>query len=140
MVVFEGGSLPRKSENSVKIGKNRPSEEPTKGLVVARRSRSCGPLISLAGAARRASVWRAWSNSLTVACSNCSRSFVVSGDDRFLPIFTDFYRFFGLGRLTLSILSPLSYSYFTDFYRFLPIFTDFSDFLASASPSVLFTS
>ncbi len=32
------------------------------------------------------------------------------------------------------------YSYFTDFYRFLPIFTDFSDFLVSVLPGVLFTS
>ena len=31
MVVFEGRSLPRKSEKSVKIGKNRPSKGPGEG-------------------------------------------------------------------------------------------------------------
>ncbi len=33
MVVFEGRSLPRKSDKSVNIGKNRPSKGASKGLV-----------------------------------------------------------------------------------------------------------
>ena len=37
MVVFEGWSLPRKSEKSVRIGKNQPSKGPIEGLVGGRR-------------------------------------------------------------------------------------------------------
>ena len=77
-----------------------------------------------------------------------------------LPIFTDFYRFFGLScrcvtkcaihqlvcQVYYSLVSippapkqyPLPAVLFL-LYRFLPIFTDFSDFLVGVLPGVLFT-
>jgi len=118
VVVFEGRRLPRKSENSINIGKNRPSKGPSKGpsnndyWVRAGQARTAGPPCgthaawrSLSDTSSRSQRHPTTTRSRVACCSDYPVVVVTRALTRALtgPIFTDFYRFFGLSWETSAL-------------------------------------
>ncbi len=97
MAVFEGRSLPRKSEKSVKIGRNRPINRP---LNRASRTARRGDRKNVLGPEIAALRDMARSEADPLK----SRALPLLG--RFLPISTDFYRFLPIFRTFLGDFNP----------------------------------